>query len=130
MFFEIGVLKNFAIFTGKHLCWLLQPFFYWTPTIATSGFLRQQILFSADSDIYCYSHTGLCSELLRNHELNVRSSHWNSYVKKVFIETLQVSQKKQPCWSLYLRELQNFTPAALLKRDSNTDVFLWNLQNS
>ena len=23
MFFEIGVLKNFAIFTGKHLCWSL-----------------------------------------------------------------------------------------------------------
>ena len=21
MFFEIGSLKNFAIFTGKHLCW-------------------------------------------------------------------------------------------------------------
>ena len=21
MFFEIGVLKNFAIFSGKHLCW-------------------------------------------------------------------------------------------------------------
>ena len=23
MFFEIGALKNFAIFTGKHLCWSL-----------------------------------------------------------------------------------------------------------
>ena len=23
MFFKIGVLKNFAIFTGKHLCWTL-----------------------------------------------------------------------------------------------------------
>ena len=23
MFFEIGVLKNFALFTGKHLCWSL-----------------------------------------------------------------------------------------------------------
>ena len=22
MFFKIGVLKNFAIFTGKHLCWI------------------------------------------------------------------------------------------------------------
>ena len=21
MFFKIGVLRNFAIFTGKHLCW-------------------------------------------------------------------------------------------------------------
>ena len=23
MFFKIGALKNFAIFTGKHLCWTL-----------------------------------------------------------------------------------------------------------
>ena len=23
MFFKIGVLTNFAIFTGKHLCWSL-----------------------------------------------------------------------------------------------------------
>ena len=23
MFFETGALKNFAIFTGKHLCWIL-----------------------------------------------------------------------------------------------------------
>ena len=23
MFFTIGVLKNFAVFTGKHLCWIL-----------------------------------------------------------------------------------------------------------
>ena len=23
MFFKIGALKNFAIFTGKHLCWVL-----------------------------------------------------------------------------------------------------------
>ena len=36
---------------------------------------------------------------------------------------------KHPCWSLFLRELQTFRPAALLKRDSNIDVFLWNLQN-
>ena len=25
MFFKLGVLKNFAIFSGKHLCW--NPFF-------------------------------------------------------------------------------------------------------
>ena len=28
MFIKIGVLKNFAIFTGKHLCWSV--FFYWS----------------------------------------------------------------------------------------------------
>ena len=36
---------------------------------------------------------------------------------------------KQLCWSLFLIELQTFRPAALLEIDSNTDVFLWNLQD-
>ena len=54
MFFKISVLKNFATFTGKHLCWPLQAFFYRTPTVAASGFWRQQIfwlnlVFIADS---------------------------------------------------------------------------------
>ena len=53
-FFKIGVVKNFAIFTGKNLCWPLHAFFYRTPTLAASGFSRQQILFSAESGIYCW----------------------------------------------------------------------------
>ena len=55
MFFEIGVLKNFAIFRGKHLCWSVfliklqacnfpvniaknfkNSFFYKTPLVAAS----------------------------------------------------------------------------------------------
>ena len=34
------------------------------------------------------------------------------------------------CWSLFVIKLQAFSPATLLKRDSNTGVFLWNLWNS
>ena len=45
IFFKIGALKNFAIFTRKHLCWPLQSFFYRTSTVAASKLLRQQILF-------------------------------------------------------------------------------------
>ena len=45
MFFKIGVLKNFATLTGKHLCWPLQAFFYRTPTVTASGFSQQQIPF-------------------------------------------------------------------------------------
>ena len=38
-------------------------------------------------------------------------------------------QKKTPVWSLFLKELRAFRSAILLKRDSNTVVFLWNFQN-
>ena len=33
---------------------------------------------------------------------------------------------KHLCWSLLLIKLQTLRPATLLKRDSNTGVFLWN----
>ena len=37
---------------------------------------------------------------------------------------------KRLYWSLFLKKLQAFRPATLLKRDSYAGVFLWNLRNS
>ena len=34
---------------------------------------------------------------------------------------------KQPCWSHFLIKFQDLKPATLIKRDSDTDVFLWNI---
>ena len=36
---------------------------------------------------------------------------------------------KRLCWSLFWIKLQDFWPATLLKKDSNTGVFLWILRN-
>ena len=35
--------------------------------------------------------------------------------------------RKYLCWSFFLIKLQVWRPAALLRRDSNAGVFLWNL---
>ena len=62
MFFKIGVLENFSIFTGKHLCWSLflketptqvfsceyceffkNNFFYRTPMVAASASARATV---------------------------------------------------------------------------------------
>ena len=37
---------------------------------------------------------------------------------------------KHLSWSLFFKKLQAFRPATLLKRDSYTGAFLWNLRNS
>ena len=37
--------------------------------------------------------------------------------------------RKHLCWSLFFKKLLVFRPPNLSKRDSNTDTFLWNLQN-
>ena len=42
---------------------------------------------------YSYGRTGFCSELFWKHELNIRSSHWSSSVKKVFLKIVQISQE-------------------------------------
>ena len=129
MFFQIGVFKNFAIFTGKHLCWPLQSFFYRTPTVDASGFLGQQILFSAGSGIYCWeSHRFLLRTPLET-RVKRQMQPLKLLCKKGVFRSFATFTKKRRCWSLFLIELQTFRPAALLKRDSNTNVFLWNLQN-
>ena len=52
MFLKIAFLENFAIFRGKHPCWLLQAICYKTPAVAASEFSRQQILFLAESGVH------------------------------------------------------------------------------
>ena len=93
MFFKIGAPKRFKIFTGKHLCWPLQAFFYRTPIVAASKFSRRNYFFQVNLVFIADHHTGFCSELLRKHDLILRSSPWNSSVKKVFLEILQISQE-------------------------------------
>ena len=86
-------------------------------------FFQLNLVFIADS------RTGFCSEFLWKQELNLKSSHWNSYVKKGVLRNFANFIGKHLCRSLFSIGLQALRLAALLKRDSDTDVFLWNLQN-
>ena len=83
MFFKIGVLKNFATFTGKDLWWPLQAFFYRIPTVVAYGFSRQQILFfSAESGIYCWQLHRLLLRFLRKHELKPQKQPLELFKKR------------------------------------------------
>ena len=48
--------------------------------------------------------------------------------KKLFLEILQYSQET-PVLESFSRKGQLLSPATLIKRDSNTGVFLWLLRN-
>ena len=68
-------------------------------------------------------------EVLRSYysiwyELTIRSSHRKCSVKKGVLKYLANFTGKQQFWSLFLITLQAFNPATLLKRVSNTGVFL------
>ena len=128
IFFKIGVLKNFAISTGKqwspcspsfteHLRWLLLDF------------PDSKYFFSAESGIYCWqSHRFLLQTSLKT-EVKPRKQPLELLYKKRVLRNFANFIGKHLCRSLFLIGLQAFRAAALLKRDSNTDVFLWNLRN-
>ena len=50
-------------------------------------------------------------------------------MKKTVIKILQISQKNTCFGVSFLIKLQALRPVTLLKRDSNTIIFLWNLRN-
>ena len=53
-------------------------------------------------------------------------SHWRCSIKKAALKNLLIFTGKQLCWSPYLIKLQ---ACKLLKRDSNTGIFLCVLEN-
>ena len=58
-----------------------------------------------------------------------RSSHQSCSIKAVLKHLAIFTTRKHLWWSLFLIKLQTLRPGTLLKRDSNTGVFLWILQN-
>ena len=54
-----------------------------------------------------------------------RSSHWRCFVKKGVLKNFTKLTAKYLCWSLFFNKVAKLRPATLLKRDSNTVIFLW-----
>ena len=59
----------------------------------------------------------------------IRKSHRKCSLKKGFLKNFAIFTGKHLCWSFFLIKFQGCSPATLLKRDSNTYVFLWMLWN-
>ena len=62
-----------------------------------------------------------CASIFSEAVVPMCSSKW------VFLKISQISQGKHLSWSLFLIKLHAWSPANLLKRDSNTCVFLWKM---
>ena len=57
------------------------------------------------------------------------SSHKRCSIKIAILKIFAIFTGKHLCWNLFLIKLQDWRPTNLLKRDSNTGVFLWKLLN-
>ena len=58
-----------------------------------------------------------------------RSSHLQMFLKTSLFENFVIFTGKHLCWSLFTIKLLAFRQATILKRDSNTGVFLWILES-
>ena len=98
----------------EHLSWLLQHF------------RGSKYFFSGESSIYCWPSQRF---LLRTPSpskirLKPQKQQLELFCKKGVLRNFANFTGKHLCWSLFLIELQTFKPAALFKRDSNTDFSL------
>ena len=80
-----------------------------------------------------------CNMLLIIHYLYtyLHLQFWHSRRSRIYKQPPEVFliffanfKGKHLCWSLFFTKLKAFRPATLLKTDSYTSVFLWNLTNS
>ena len=54
-----------------------------------------------------------------------KSSYRRCSIKKAVLKNSQILTGKHLCWNLFFKKLQTFRTATLLKRDSNTDIYLF-----
>ena len=71
--------------------------------VVTSVFLRWQILFFQLNLVFIADiNVGFCSEPFLKYGLNLRYSHWNFFIKKVFLEISRFS-KENTCVAVSLK---------------------------
>ena len=108
MFFKIDVLKNFEIFTEKHLCWGL---FLIKLQVATQVFSCEYWEVFKNRVSYYIEHLWLLILKLQNKAVTQRCS-----VKKVFLEISQNSKENTCARDSFLINLQ-------AKKESLAQVF-------
>ena len=66
---------------------------------------------------------------IRNSSTIFRSSHRRCSIKKLFLKMLWYSQESNCVGVSFLLNLKAFRPLTVLKKDVNTDIFLWISRN-
>ena len=60
----------------------------------------------------------------------LKSSRSRMFFKISVLKNFAMFTGKHLCWSLFLKNIQAWRPATLLKRYSNIVIFLWNFRNT
>ena len=113
VFYQKGVLTNFSKFTGKHLCQNL-------------SFKRLYYRFFWDGSNHAL--LALSFSCIENKiTWRYSSSRLQMFLKIGVLKNFANFIGKQLHWNFFFITLKALSPATLLKKDSNSSVFLWNL---
>ena len=82
-------------------------------------------LYRSSSLIYSSAQIYLELKILKNSSTIFRSSYRRCSIKKLFLKILWYSQENTCVGVSFLLKLWAFRPLTILKRDFNTDIFLW-----
>ena len=116
MFFKIGALKTFVIFTGRHLSWLLQAFFYRTLRWLLLDFRGSKYFFSGESGIYCgVSHRFLLRTPLKS-RLKPQKQPLKLFCEKGVLRNFANFTGKHLCQSVFFNKVASIRPATLFKK--------------
>ena len=130
-----GVLINFAKLTGKNLRQSL--FFNKVAGLKPTTLLKKKILVQVFSCKFCkiykntffIEHVRTTASISYSYPILLRSSRLQRFFEIGVRKNFAILTGKHLCWCLFLIKLQAVRPTTLLKRDSNTDVFLRILGN-
>ena len=100
--------------------WIPESLMYKQITISLQTLLNKKIIFSTFLQ-------AIGTQWTQKLKSTSKAGFRKCSSKQVFLKYFAIFAAKHLCWSLFLIKLQAWRP--LLKRDSNTNVFLWILQN-
>ena len=105
VFCKKGIFKNFAKFTGKHLCWRL----FKKELQVLSLYQSIGTIFSHTKGLFCYFIFIRKYQNTKRQFLQNRNHHWRCSIKKVFLKISQ-NLKKNTCVkvSFLINFIKNF----------------------
>ena len=124
---------------GKNLFKMLNAVFYFEQVFVFCRLINQNvlewflhiknILKSRSTNLFSRNHPYCVFEKVGRCPITVTLSNWQKQPPEVFhkkscFQIFAIITRKHLCFSLFFIKLQTFRPATLLKRDSNTGVFL------
>ena len=132
LLWEKAVVKNLREIHRKHSQWTVN---FLAKLLSCSkhfqiNFFLEHLWGAVSAYRFSFSTFIAPRSLMKRNGLRLyRISYWRCSTKRAVLKNFAIFRGKHLCMSLFLKKLQAWRPATLLKRDSNTGAFPLNIAN-